>query len=559
MTRSHVEDVWPLSPLQEGMLFHATFDDQGPDAYQGQRTLELTGPVDADRLRRSWEGLLARHAVLRASFRRRKSGKTVQVIAREVKLPWRAADLSGLPETEALAERDRLAAEEMAQRFDLAAAPLLRLLLVRLPGNRHHLVLTSHHILMDGWSLPILINEMYATYLAGGVTTGLPPTTSYRNYLAWLNRQDKEAARAAWRAELAGAEEPTLVAPARPPVSSATFESLTAEIPQDVAQGLVTLSRGHDLTVNTVVQGAWALVLARLTARSDVVFGATSAGRPTELPGVESMVGLTMNTLPVRVALDGGRPFLDLLTDLQERQSALMSHQHLGLLEVQRLAGPGATFDTLVVYENYPRTPTDPPTETSFSIGFVGAQESAHYPLTLLFVPGDRMECKLDYRLDVFDRDAARVIHERLVRVLARIVADPDTTVGDVDLLSPAERALVTERWNDTARPVPADSALDLFTAQAAATPQADAVRSGSDVLTYGELEARANRLARHLASLGVGRESRVGLCLPRGVDMVVALLAVWKAGGAYVPLDPEYPADRLAYMVSDSGASVVL
>ncbi|MEC4016311.1 non-ribosomal peptide synthetase [Streptomyces sp. H27-D2] len=559
MTRSHVEDVWPLSPLQEGMLFHAALDDQGRDAYQGQRTLELIGPVDAQRLRTSWEGLLARHAVLRASFRRRKSGEAAQVIAREVTLPWREADVSDMTEADALVELDRLAAQELSERFDLAVAPLLRLLLVRLGAERHHLVVTSHHILMDGWSLPVLINEMFTAYTAGGDAAGLPPTTSYREYLAWLNRQDKDAARAAWRAELAGAAEPTLVAPAGPPPAAVAFASLITEIPEDMSQGLVRLARSHDLTVNTVVQGAWALVLARLTGRGDVVFGATSAGRPTELPGVESMVGLTMNTLPVRVCLQGGQPVLEMLAQLQERQSALMTHHHLGLPEVQRLAGPGATFDTLVVYENYPRPPAAPPTPDAFAIRFAGGQESAHYPLTLLVAPGDRMPCKLDYRSDVFDRDAVELIFERLVRVLEQIVADPTARVSDIDVLEAAERSWVVEEWNDTALPVLAGSLLELFRVRVERSPGVAAVRCGSVVVSYGELEGRANRLARYLTGLGVGRESRVGLCLPRGVDMVVALLAVWKAGGAYVPLDPEYPVDRLAFMVADSGASVVL
>ncbi|MBR7671820.1 amino acid adenylation domain-containing protein [Streptomyces daliensis] len=559
MTRSRVEDVWPLSPLQEGMLFHATFDDEGPDVYQGQRTLELVGPLDVARLRRSWEGLLARHAVLRASFRRRKSGEAVQVIARQVALPWRETDLSGMPEADALTELDRLAEQERTERLDLTVAPLLRMRLVRLGEERHRLMITSHHILMDGWSLPILINEMFTVYVAGGDTTGLPRTTSYRDYLAWLSRQDKDAARDAWRAELAGVDEPTLVAPADPARSTVALEGLTDEIPPRLSQDLVRMARGNDLTVNSVIQGAWALVLSRLTGRDDVVFGATSAGRPTELPGVESMVGLTMNTLPVRVRLQGGQSVLEMLTELQARQSALMAHQHIGLPEVQRVSGPGATFDTLVVYENYPRPPAAAPSPDTFAITFAGGQESAHYPLTLLVAPGERMPCKIDYRPDLFDRDTIQSVLDRLVRVLEQMVADPSARLADVEVLDEAERALVVGEWNDTARAVSAGSVPELFAGWAASTPGVVAVRCGDQVLSYGELEERSNRLGRYLTGLGVGRESRVGLCLPRGVEMVVGMLGVWKAGGAYVPLDPEYPADRLAYMVSDSAATVVL
>ncbi|QQC94269.1 condensation domain-containing protein [Streptomyces alfalfae] len=355
MTRSLVEDVWPLSPLQEGLLFHAAYDDEGPDVYQGQRTLELTGPLDADRLRRSWEALLTRHGALRAGFRGRKSGETVQVIAREAALPWRAEDLSRLAEADALSEAGRLAEDERSRRFDPAVAPLLRLLLIRLGDERHRLVLTSHHVVMDGWSMAVLFNELPAVYAADGTTHGLPRTTSYRDYLVWLGRQDKEAARAAWREELAGADEPTLVAPVDPARTPVAPESLITRLSGELTHGMSQLARSLGVTVNTVVQGAWALLLARLAGRTDVVFGATVAGRPAELPGVESMVGLFINTLPVRVPLDGAQTVARMLAALQDRQAALMAHQHLGLSEVQKLAGSGAVFDTIVVYENYPR------------------------------------------------------------------------------------------------------------------------------------------------------------------------------------------------------------
>ncbi|MFE7119948.1 condensation domain-containing protein, partial [Streptomyces sp. NPDC057654] len=430
MTQSRVEDVWPLSPLQEGMLFHATFDGETPDVYQAQRAMELTGPLDAGRLRATWEGLLARHAALRAGFRQRKSGESVQIVARAVTLPWREADLSGLAEADALAELGRLSARERAARFDMGVPPLLRLLLVRFGPERHRLVITHHHILMDGWSLPVLIGEMTTVYAAGGSTAGLPRTTSYREYLAWLNRQDKEAARSAWRASLAGVDGPTLVSPAAPERTTESYANLSTHLSADLSQGLARLAQRHDLTVNTVVQGAWALVLARLTGRDDVVFGATSAGRPAELPGVEAMVGLVIDTLPVRVRLDGGQPVIDMLTRLQERQSALMAHQHLGLPEVQRTAGPGAVFDTLVVYENYPRPPAEAPDPDAFAIELISGHEAAHYPLTLLLTPGARMTCEIDYRPDLYERAAVESIVGRLVRVLEQLAAEPAARVG---------------------------------------------------------------------------------------------------------------------------------
>ncbi|MBW5426009.1 hypothetical protein GKQ77_31370 [Streptomyces sp. BG9H] len=344
--RSLVEDVWPLSPLQEGMLFHASFDDQGPDVYTVQSAVDVNGPLDTDRLRTSWQALLARHAALRACFRPVTGAHMVQVIPREVVLPWHEADVSGLAEPEALAEIDRLAARQRAERFDLTVPPLLRLLLVKLGENRHRLVMTLHHILLDGWSMPVLLGELSATYAAGGTTSALKRVAPYGEYVAWLGRQDKEAASAAWRAELSGVDGSTLVAPADPGRTPVLPEQVHATISAELADSLSELARGRGLTLNTVVQGAWALVLARLAGRTDVVFGATVAGRPAELPGVESMVGLFINTLPVRVPLDGGQPVAEMLARLQERQSALIPHQHVGLAEVQKLAGAAAVFES---------------------------------------------------------------------------------------------------------------------------------------------------------------------------------------------------------------------
>ncbi|MFJ6088498.1 amino acid adenylation domain-containing protein, partial [Streptomyces sp. NPDC092369] len=577
MTRSRVEDVWPLSPLQEGMLFHAAFDDEGPDVYQGQRNFDLIGPLDAERLRRAWEALLARHAALRAGFRRRKSGEAVQVIAHKVVLPWQEADVSGLPTAEAAAEVERLVAQEHARRFNLATAPLLRVLLVKLGAERHRMVLTSHHVVMDGWSIPVLINELTTIYGATATATtadtatdartgtetdmfaGLPPVAPYRDYLAWLAAQDKEAARDAWRAELAGTDEPTLVAPADPGRTPVTPESLITEIPAEVAQGIVRLARAHGLTVNTVVQGAWALVLARLAGREDVVFGATVAGRPPELPGVESMIGLFINTLPVRVRLDGTRSVLDLLTDLQARQSALMSHQHVGLTEIQHLAGPGAVFDTLVVYENYPLPSAQPATPDRFAIRLAGGQEAAHYPLTLVVAPGDTMRVKLDHRPDLFDGDAARSVFDRLVRVLEQMVADPSHPVGRLAVVTGSEYRQVVDDWNATAAPTVGVSVPELFAAQVRRAPTATAVVDGRAHLSYEELDTAAARLAAYLTGTGVGRGDRVAVLMDRSADLLVTLLAIWKAGAAYVPVDADYPAERIAFLLTDSAPVAVV
>jgi amino acid adenylation domain-containing protein len=559
VTTSRVQDVWPLSPLQEGLLFHAAYDDQGPDVYLGQRAFDFAGRLDAGRLRASWEGLLGRHAALRASFQRRRSGEPVQVIAGRVGLPWREADVSGLAGEQALAEADRLAGAERERRFDLTAPPLLRLLLIKLAPARHRLVITSHHILMDGWSMPLVMNELVAVYMAGGDAGALPPVASYREYLSWLARQDKDAARAAWQAELAGVGEPTLVAPADPARAPVIPERVSVSAAPELSGAVTALARSRGLTVNTVLQGAWALLLARLAGRTDVVFGATVAGRPPELAGVESMVGLFINTLPVRVRLDPAQPVADLLAGIQERQAALIAHQHLGLAEIQKLAGPGAVFDTLVVYENYPRPPDPQAARGGISVAPAWLREVSHYPLTLVVVPGDRMVLKLDYRPDLSDLDGARRILDRLVGVLGRVAADPGARVGEVAVADEAERRLVVGGWNATAAPAGALTLAGLFAAQAGRSPAAAAVVCGERVVSYAELGEAAGRLARYLGGLGAGPGSRVAVLMERSVDLVVAVLGVVLAGAAYVPVDPEYPGERVGFMLADAGPAVVV
>ncbi|MFD4528139.1 amino acid adenylation domain-containing protein [Streptomyces sp. NPDC058470] len=568
MNDSALVGVWPLSPLQEGMLFHAVYDEKGTDVYVEQISIGLQGKLDTVVLRASWQAMLDRHESLRAGFQRRSLGDPVQLVRRRVTLPWREVDLSGLAEDAALAEAERVGAEEQAQGFDMAVPPLLKVLVAKVGADRYRMSVTLHHILLDGWSLPILMQELWTAYGEGGGTSGLPAVTPYREYLSWLARQDKEAARESWRRALAGAHEPTLVAPNLRDATPGPSSTVNGQASPALDEALAELTRVHGLTLNTVVQAAWALLVGKLTGRRDVVFGASVAGRPMDLPGADNMLGLFINTVPVRVEFDPAQTVAGMLRELQAQQTVLMDHQYLSLSDIQRLAGPGARFDTLMAFENFPagvngQQPPDEEEKPTGPGGLIhsdaGFRETTNFPLSLVVGPMGGLKFRLSHRLDTFDDDNARALLDRLVRILEQMAADPQVRVSEIDVLNQVERSRVVAEWNDTVRPVSEGTFLDLFGACVVRTPGVVAVRCGGEVLSYGELDGRADRLARYLTGVGVGRESVVGLCLPRGVDMVVALLAVWKAGGAYVPLDPEYPADRLGFMVSDSGAAVVL
>ena len=352
-----IEDVLPLSPLQEGLLFHALYDAQAPDVYTVQLVLALQGRLDSAALQTAVQALVQRHASLRAGFRHENLSRPVQIIVPRVEPPWRSIDLSLLDEADREERLADILAADRAARFDVASPPLLRFALIRLSADEHRLVLTNHHILMDGWSMPVLVQELLALYAHKGDATALPRVTPYRDYLAWIAGQDRAAAITAWREALAGLEEATHVAPHDPGHAPVAPEQITLSLSEPLTTALSRQARQQGLTLNTFIQTAWGILLGRLSGREDVVFGVTVAGRPPEIAGIESMVGLFINTLPLRIKLPASKPLIELLREVQEGQSALMAHQHLGLAEIQGLAGLGELFDTLAVFENYPLDP----------------------------------------------------------------------------------------------------------------------------------------------------------------------------------------------------------
>ncbi|WP_126900393.1 non-ribosomal peptide synthetase [Streptomyces sp. WAC 01325] len=551
-------EIWPLTPLQEGLLFHAAYDDQGPDVYEGQWTLELSGRLDAARLRAAWNGVAARHATLRAGFHRLASGRLIQGVVADVAIPWREVDLSGLGAEETAARLAETAAQEQTERFDPARPPLLRLVLVRMSEERHRLMVVTHHILFDGWSMSVVLDEVAALYASGGDDSALGPAPSFRDHLAWLARQDKEAALTAWRAELAGVDEPTLVDPRERAKASADAGFLTRDFPEDFTARLVAFARAGGLTVNTLLQGAWALVLSRLTGSTDIVFGAPVAARPTELPGVEGMVGVFMNTVPVRVPLDGGQRMLDMLTALQGRQSALIGSHHVGLSELQKLTGSRSAFDSVLVFENYPRAVGSAESHDGLRTDHVSTVEGTHYPLTLGIVLADHLQVRLAHRLAVFSEGDAEGLVHALTRVLEQVIADPSMPVGRMAVpgvaADPTPLRETSEAHTETS-PLPPHR----FTDQVARTPTATALIAADRELTYAELARAAERLAHRLAARGIGPDTRVAVLAPRSVELITALLGIALAGGAYVPVDPDHPADRIAFVLADAAPAAVL
>ncbi|WP_053760714.1 non-ribosomal peptide synthetase [Streptomyces sp. AS58] len=555
-----IAEVLPLSPLQDGMVFHALYDADGVDVYAVQLLLELQGRVDGTTLRNAAHGLLERYPNLKAAFVQLRSGRTVQVVAEHVEVPWTEVDLTYLAPDTQQAELERLLDQDKVRGFDLEQAPLLRFTLVRLNDDRCVLLLSNHHILWDGWSLPIALGDLFEIYAKGGDGSALPTAAHFRDYLQWLAYRDRGAAENAWRHALGGLEGPTRLAPSDHATAPVMPRRLTVEYPEALTSALVSVAREHGLTLNTLFQGAWAVLLSRAIGQRDVVFGATVSGRPAELPGIEHMVGLFINTLPVRVQLDPAETLVDLLTRIQHEQAALINHQHLGLADVQRLAGLGELFDTAVVFENYPMdSEVLKLRSTGLSLSGITAHSPTHYPLALTVFPGDRFTLELGYRPDLLDSDAVGLWSDRLRSLLEAIAEAPNTRVGAVNTLSVKERALLLGDWSGTIGAGTSATLPDLLADQARRTPDRTALSFGDKTLTFSELERGANRLARVLIGRGAGPEQVVALALPRSIDAVVAVFGVLKAGAAYVPVDPGYPVDRIAHMLADAAPLLVI
>jgi amino acid adenylation domain-containing protein/non-ribosomal peptide synthase protein (TIGR01720 family) len=558
----NVEALYPLTPVQQGLLYHS-LAAPASGVYIGQLVLELRGSLDSARLRAAWQGLVARHAVLRTALVDSEGARPLQVVLATAPLPWQEHDWRGRPEPET--DLEGLLAAERARGFDFAHAPLMRLHLLRLDEHDWRLLWSYHHVLLDGWSIPMLLEELLGLYdVATADVSTWPPAPRLHDYVRWLDAQDREAARTFWRAYLQGIEAPTRCAGLEPgarPPSAPGPQRVQTQLDADTSLALQSLARREHLTLNVLLQGLWAFLLSRYAGQRDVLFGCVVSSRPADLPGADRMVGPLILTLPARARIDADRPALDWLHALHADQLERDNHGHLALHEIQRLAefdSGQPLFEALWAFENYPVGALLHESDAragGLPLRGVRSFDHPHYPLTALVAPGAQIPVSFHY--DPQHLDAARVeqmlAHYRaLTESLAR---DPGACLQEWPMLGAADRRQVLEVWNATGvRYPPARPLHELFEQQAHATPERVAVMCDGRRLSYAELERRANQLAWRLLQLGAASEGRVGVCLERSEALAVALLAVLKSGGVYVPLDPAYPAERLSYMLADAG-----
>jgi amino acid adenylation domain-containing protein len=616
MKANNIEDIYPLSPMQQGILFHTLYASE-PGTYVIQIGWTLRGALDTAAFRKAWQDVVERHAALRTAFAWERLAEPVQIVWKRLKLAVEEQDLRGLEAADQAARARRFAEDDWQKGFDPTRAPLVRVALLRLADDAWRLVWTVHHLLLDGWSTQIVVRDLFALYQAHA--QGTPPRLErarpYAEYIGWLLKQDRARVEAFWRQELAGFRAPTPLGVDRseapdeggtdapstrrgagmdgPPTRrgagmegppsrrgyvvdtpAGRFAERRRVLPEAATAAVSAFARQHQITPSTLVQGAWALLLSRYAGEQDVLFGATVSGRSAPVPGIESMVGLFINTLPVRARVEAEAPAVAWLAALQRHEAELRDYEHSPLVDVQGWSEvPRGTplFESLVVIENYPvsslgQSAAAPGAASPAARGAVAVtepqgREVPPYPLTLTVVIQRTLLLGVGYAARRFEAAAVDRILGHLVTLLEGIVAAPRRPLGDLPMLT-AEEIQAFDGWNRAALAArPASPALlhELVEAQVDRTPDAIAVTARGGSLTYRELDRRANRVARRLARLGVGPDDLVAVCMERSLDLPVALLGVLKAGGAYLPIDPSYPADRIAYMIADARAPVIL
>ncbi|MDF2826537.1 MAG: amino acid adenylation protein, partial [Mycobacterium sp.] len=554
-----VQTVWPLSPLQEGVYFQARYSDAA--VYIVQNVFDFADPVDVVALRDAYQAVMHRNPVLRSGFRADATTDPVAVIAARPQCEPEVIDLGDLTGDQLTRRIEQLTADDRLRTFDLGRPPLARFTVLRTAGN-DRLIFSYHFLLLDGWSREQLLRELFDAYTA--LRTGEVPvpaeaksTAGFDDYLRWLTVRDRDASAHTWAEHLSAAT-PTLVVPEAAGTAPTLALRLDFTLTEENTAALTRRARSAGVTLNSVIGTALALVLGYETGSSDVIFGSTVAGRPTDIDGIDTVIGLFLNTVPTRVRLVRDRLTSEVMQAVQSDRLELMDHEYLGLGDIQRAAGTGALFDSLYVLQNFLDDDTFTDMETEHGIVGHDSIDASHFPLTWVATPGRRLWVKLEYRPDVVERRRAQRLLDRLQQVLGHI-ADSDTALAAVPLALPDEITETRRRARTTRHDLPDVTVLDLLAEQAGGAGGLTALVCGEVAVDHRELNLRVTQLAWLLRERGLTSETTVALAIPRSIDAVVALFAVLRAGAAYLPLELDYPDERLRVMLADAAPTYVL
>jgi len=561
-----VEDVYPLSPLQEGLYFH-WLKAPADAMYFEQVAYRVKSELDMGVLDQSYQLLLERHSILRTVFSSDLAEIPLQIVVKDVKGSLRHHDFTGQPDDKVQAFKTM----DIKEGFDLHRTSPVRLSILKVGEDVYEFIWSHHHILMDGWCGSILIRDFFRIYYAliRGKTPALAPVHPYSGYISWLMTREKEPSLSFWRRYLGGYESVSVL-PKAHSIDHRDYQGRQCSffLEGPVRTSITRLCAECGITENTFIQTMWGILLGRLNNTDDVVFGAVVSGRPPELPGVEEMVGLFINTIPVRVRKDRSSTVRQLLKEMQQNAIAGVDHHFTQLAEIQSMTPLGRNlFDHIIVFENYPvqemilQSLDDAAGNNGLNVVSFDVFEQSNYDFSIMVVPGEKIMICFNYNTSVYETSLIERIREYFTRIVEEALHDPDRLAGKIDMLSKEETVRLLVGFNDFYVAYPAGATLSgLFEAQSASTPDNTALCTGTVTLTYRELNEKANQLCHYLReSRGIQKGSIVGIRHPRNEWLVISILAVLKSGAAYVPIDPDYPEERIHYMIEDSKAAVVL
>ncbi|HKH62399.1 MAG TPA: amino acid adenylation domain-containing protein, partial [Flavitalea sp.] len=563
--KESIESLYRLSGLQQGMLFHGLYDDGGA-GYINHFWCDLIDP-DLNNLNKSWNYILKRHSILRSGFYHDSLSIPVQTVYREAKLPIRIVDYRGMREDEQSKAVKSYEEADRAMGFDFKTAPLMRISLLRLDEQRYRMLWSSHHILFDGWSRVILMEDFLKIYelLVSGKTVPAIQEDIYEDYIRFIERIEKERERKYWTNYLKEVDQSTLLpfigTTAERNKGFGAYKSLHLNISAELSSEIEKYGQLHRITMNTIMQGIWAFLLHRYTGNDHVVFGVIVSGRPDDLTAVEHRVGMYINTLPLHARFNGDLPLNSWLQNLQEEQVASREYQYTSLHEIQGWSAVnGDLFDSLFVFENYPISKVFGSGQWTLQVENVQVVEQTNFPMNVVVTSGETINIEFIYNTALLQEAHLHVISNHFENVLTQLVKNREVALADIQLLTKAEEERLVNDLNNTS--VSYDhtkTIVDLFEEQVEKTPGSIAVRFDGQQLTYKQLNERSNRLANYLRTKGVKEETLVPICLDRSLEMIVAILGILKAGAAYVPIDPEYPEERIAYMVADINSTIAI
>lgn len=561
----NITAIYRLSGLQQGMLFHGLYQ-QGVGAYIEQFKCDLTG-VDLDILNSSWGHIIQSHSILRTSFNYDAFKVTVQCVHRIVKLPVALLDFSKMTEQERTTALNEFEATDRSTPFDFKVAPLMRLSLIKLSENKHRMIWTSHHILFDGWSLGVLMEEFLKTYetLVTGKQLIIGEEDKFEDYIRFISQVDQHQVAAHWKNYLKNVDQSTILPfiadTAERNKGIGIYKTISLSFDQEKTQAIQQYAQRNRVTVNTLMQCVWSYLLYRYTGNSNVVFGVIVSGRPDELPGIEKKVGMFINVLPLYADFTHEQTITDWLNAVQQEQVLSRQFQYTPLRDIQDLIGiNGDLFDSLLVFENYPINEVLQKGNWKLAVENVQVNEQTNYPLTVLINDAREINISFSYNTMLLEEEQVMSIRGHFEHVLNQLVTGAFNTVNDINLLTATEEQHLLVGLNNTTVNYPTNKTLlDLFEAQVIKTPGNIALDFEGQQLTYQELDEAANQLGNLLREKGAKEETLIPICLDRSLEMSIGILAILKAGGAYVPVDPEYPTHRIEYILEDTAAGIVL